>query len=80
MVMVKHDQIEGLLGDLPFTTIERGAKEGIHHLDQRGSPYNGVKLVEHQGFERVKFLAKEPFSARQPEIAFAVMVTLWLAW
>ena len=78
MIMVKHDQIEGLLGDVPFATIERRANESMHHLDQRGGPYNGVELVEHQCFERVKCIAKEPFGARQPELSFSVMVTLWL--
>jgi len=76
--MVKHDQIEGLLGDLPFATIERGTKKPIDHLDQRGGPYNGVELIKHQGCERVKCLAKEPFGARQPERSFSVMVPLVL--
>ena len=80
MSMGKHDQIEGLLGDLPFATIERGTNESMHHLDQRGGPYNGVELVEHQCCARVKFLAKKPFGARQPERSFSLMVTLWLGW
>lgn len=80
MIMVKHDQIEGLLGDLPFATLERGANERMHHLDQRGGPYKGVKLVEHQDVERVKVIAKEPCGARQPAFSFAVMVTLGLGW
>jgi len=78
MVMVKHDQIYGLLGDLSFATIERGAKKSIHHLDQRGGPYDGVELVENQRFERVKLLFKEAFGTRQPFISFPVMVTLVL--
>jgi len=27
--------------------MEIGTNERIHHLDQRGGPYNGVELVEH---------------------------------
>lgn len=78
MVMVKHAEIEGPLGDLSFATIERGANESIHHLDQRGGPDNGVELVEHQRFERVKGLTQEPFGARQPERSFSVMIPLVL--
>jgi hypothetical protein len=77
MVMVKHDQIEGLLGDLPFATSERGTKKPIDHLDQRGGPNNGVKFVDHQRVEGVKRVAKEPFRARQPEVSFSVMVALF---
>ena len=64
MIMVKHDQIQGLLGDLSFATIERGAKKTIDHLDQRGGPYNGVELVEHQRFEGVKGVAKQTCGTR----------------
>ena len=78
MIMVKHHQISRLLGDLPLTAIERGTKERIHHLDQRGGPNNGVELVEHQRFEGVKLVAQEPFGAPQPEGSFLLMVTLWL--
>jgi hypothetical protein len=78
IIMGEPDQIEGLLGDVSFATIERGAQKTIDHLDQRGGPYNGVELIKRQGFARVKCIAKEPFGARQPEIAFSVMVTLLL--
>ena len=76
MIMVKHDQIQGLLGDLSLATPPRGAKERMDHLDQRGGPHNGVERIEHQGFEEVKGLAKEPCGARQPALAFSVMVAL----
>src|SRR6516225_4436193 len=56
-----------------------GTNERIHHLDQRGSSYNGVEFVEYQRFEGVKLVAEEPFGARQPEVSFFLMVTLWLA-
>ncbi len=52
---------------------EIGANERIDHLDQRGGPDNGVELIKHQCFERVKGLAQEPFGARQPEVSFSVM-------
>jgi len=64
------------LGDLSFATMEIGAKKTIDHLDQRGGPYNGVEFIKHQGFERVKFLAKELFGARQPELSFSMMIAL----
>jgi hypothetical protein len=35
MMMGKHAQIYGLLGDLPFATPQRGTNERIDHLDQR---------------------------------------------
>jgi hypothetical protein len=34
LMMVKHDQIEGLLGALPFATMERGTPARMPHLDQ----------------------------------------------
>ena len=64
------------MGDLSFATIAIGANKTIDHLDQRGGPYNGVEFIKHQGFERVKFLAQEPFGARQPALSFSVMRTL----
>ena len=76
MMMVKHHHIQGLLGDLSFATIDRGAKKTIDHLDQRGGPYNGVECIKHQGFERVTCLAQEPCGARQPALSFSVMITL----
>jgi len=78
--MGEHDQIEGLLGDLSFATIARGANKTIDHLDQRGGPYNGVELVEHQRFERVELVTKELGGARQPELSFVLMVMFWLRW
>ena len=77
-IMVKQDQIEGFLGDLPFATIKRRTKERIDHLDQRRGPYNGVEFVEHQRFEGGKLVASQPFGARQPEGSFFLMGTLWL--
>jgi hypothetical protein len=76
--MVKPEEIEGPLGDLSCATIEIGANESMHHLDQRGGPDNGVELVEHQRFERVTGLTQEPFGARQPERSFSVMIPLVL--
>jgi len=64
------------LGDLSFATIEIGANQTIDHLDQRGGSDNGVEFIKHQGFERVKCLAKEPCGACQPELAFSVMIAL----
>ena len=78
MIMGKHEEIEGLLGDLPFATIERGPNERIDHFDQRGGSDNGIKLVEHQRFEGLTLIAQEPFGACQPEVAFSLMVALWL--
>ena len=78
MIRVKHDQIEGLLGDLPCATLERGTNERMDHLDPRGGPYNGVERVEPQRFEGVKRVPSEPFGARQPAVSFFLMVTLWL--
>ena len=66
------------MGDLPFATIERRAEERIDNLDQRGGSYNGVELVEHERFERVKRVAQETVSARQPEVSFSVMGPLLL--
>src|SRR5207253_11472108 len=43
---------------------------------QRGGPDNGVEFLKHHGCECVKFLAKEPCCACQPELAFAVMIAL----
>src|SRR2546430_827575 len=59
-------------------TIKIRTKERIDHLDQRGGPYNGVELVEHQRFEGGKLVAEPPFGARQPEVSFFLMGTLWL--
>ena len=74
MIMVKHDQIQGLLGDLPFATIEIGAYERIDHLDQRGGPDNRVELVAHQRIERLKGVAKKTVGTCQPEVSFSLMV------
>ena len=76
MIMVEHDQIEGLLGDLSFATIEGGTHQALDHLDQRGAPDTGVEFLKHPGCERVKFLTKEPGGARQPALAFSVMIAL----
>ena len=78
MIMVKHHQMSRLLGDRPLTAIERGTKERVHPLDQRGGPDNGVELVEHQRFKGVKRVAQEPCGAPQPAVSFLVMVTLCL--
>ena len=78
MMMGKHEQIEGLLGDLPFATLKRGTHERIHPLDQRGRSYNGVEFVESQRFEGGTRVAEEPCGARQPEVSFLLMVPLWL--
>jgi len=75
-IMVEHDQIEGLLGDLAFATLAIGAHEPIDHLDQRGGPDNGVQLVEHQGLEGIQFLMQAPSGARQPQLARSVMIAL----
>jgi len=76
MVMVKHEQIEGRLGDLSFATIERGPNERIDHLDERGGPDNRVELVEHQGCKGITLVANEPCGACQPALAFSVMIAL----
>ena len=78
MIMVKHDEIEGLLGDLPFATIERGTHEPIDHLDQRGGPHNGVELVKYQHFEGVTGVTQETVGTRQPEVSFWLMVAFFL--
>lgn len=78
MILVKHDRIYGLLGDLPLATRERGTHEPLDHFDQRGSPDNGVELVDSQRFEGGKRVAKEPFGARQPAVSFSLMVALLL--
>lgn len=75
MVLGKHEQMEGLLGELSFATLERGTKKSMHHLNQRRGPYDGVELIAHQRFARRQLLFKETFGTRQPFIAFPVMVT-----
>jgi hypothetical protein len=74
MIMGEHEQIEGLLGDLSFATIDRGTNKTIDHLDQRGGSDNGVEFLKYQGCEHVTFFAKEPCGARQPALAFSVML------
>src|SRR5438128_8727857 len=78
MIMVEHDQIERLLGDVSFATMQRGTKERIDHLDERRGPDNRVELVEHQRFEGVKGLVKESVGTRQPEVSFSLMRALLL--
>ncbi len=73
--MVEHDQVQGLLSDLPLATIEIGANQGVHHFDQRGGPYDGLEFVESQRFERFKIIAKETFGERQPHLLFCLMIT-----
>ena len=41
--------------------------------------YNGVELGDYERFEGGKRVAKEPCGARQPEIAFSLMVALLFA-
>jgi len=78
MILVKHDEIEGLWGDLPLATLARGTHERIDHLDQRGGPYNRVELVKHSNLEGVKGVTKETGSARQAERSFSLMIALLL--
>ena len=75
MMMVKHEQIEGLLGDLPSATLQRGPNERMDHFDQRGGPDKSVELVEHQRFEGVKLVANATCGARQPARAFSLLST-----
>src|SRR2546422_5964003 len=79
MVMIKHEQIECLLGDLPFTTMEIRPDERIDHLDQRRGADNRVKLVKHQCFERCNVQVKQPIGAIEPLLSLKVMVMLLLA-
>jgi hypothetical protein len=74
MMMIKHDQISGLLGDLSCATVERGANERMDHLDQRGGSSNRVELVKHVRCEGVKGVLKESRSARQAARTFSLMV------
>jgi hypothetical protein len=84
MVVVKHDQIESLLADVAFATVQRGADEGMDHFDQRRGSDNRVELLNHQGFERFKRLVEVPCGASQPLVSFSLMGTLlcglrWIA-
>ena len=78
MIMVEHDQIQGLLGELSFAAVEIRANQGVHHLDQRGGPHDGFELLENQRFERLEIITKETFGERQPLIPFRLMVTFLL--
>ena len=78
MIRIKHDEIEGLWGALPFTALARGTKECIDHLDQRGGPYHRVELVKPSHVEGVKGVTKETVSARQAERWFSLMGALLL--
>ncbi len=78
MVLVKHEQLESLLGDVPFATRQRRADQGIDHLHQRGSADNGIEWRTSPRVERDKCLGEEPFGASQPVIAFVLMVMLLL--
>jgi hypothetical protein len=74
MVMVKHDQIEGLLGDLPFGAIEVRSEEGIDQFDQRRSLHNGIQFLKNPRLQWCKLLLKKTFGKIQPLLALMLMV------
>lgn len=78
MILVKQDESEGLLGALPWATLERGTHEPMDHLDQRGGPHNGGELVKYQPCAGVTGVTQETVGTRQPAVAFWLMVAFVL--
>jgi hypothetical protein len=79
MVMVKHEEIEHFLGDMPFATVPVRPDEPIDHLDQRGGADNRVELLKHPGLYGLKVVLKEPIGDSEPLLALTVVVMLVLA-
>ena len=78
MILVKHEQIEGLLGDLPFGAIEGRSNECIDQFDQRRGLHNSIQFLKNHRFQRFKLIIKETFGHLQPLLALVLMVALVL--
>jgi hypothetical protein len=78
MVMVKHEQISGLLGDLPFGAIAGRSDEGIDQFDQRRGLNNGIQFLKNHRLKQCTLIIKETFSKIQPLLALVLMVALLL--
>lgn len=78
MVMGKHEQISGLLGDLSFGAIEGRSDEGIDQFDQRRGLHNGIQFLKHQRCTWFKLIIQDAFGKIQPLLALMLMVALLL--
>ena len=78
MVMVKPDQIEGLLGDVPFGALEGRSEEGMDQFDQRRRLHNGLQLLKNHRLKWWKLMLKKTFGTIQPLLALMLVVAFVL--
>ena len=78
MVMVKQDQIYGLLGDLPFGALKGRSDECMDHFDQRRGLNHGIQFLKNHRLQRCKLISKETFGTIQPLWTLVLMGALVL--
>lgn len=77
MGMVQHEQMSGLLGDLPFGALAGRSEEGMDQFDQRRRLHHGIQFLENHRWKWCKLMLKQTFGTIQPLLALMLMVAFW---
>jgi hypothetical protein len=77
MVVIHHEQIERLVGDVALTTREGGSDEGMHHRDQRRGPDKGIARLKHPWLPWCKRPIEKTCGTMEPPVSLAVMRLLF---
>lgn len=77
-VMVNHDQIYGLLGDVTFGAMEGRADACMDQFNQRRGVHHGIKFLTHPCLKRFTWMSTATFGTIQPLLALVLMGALVL--
>jgi len=79
MIMIEHDQIEGLLGHLTFGAMKRRSDQCIDHFNQRCGLHNRIEFLAYPPLQRITLAIKKTCRKGQPIVTLSSVILLFLA-